>query len=105
MYQGAAPLSAEAAAGICQQHPDNDGDYWNNDEEVMCNTLIDDPASRPVDTDKDAICDYLQTDDEGDGIPDLADNCPLASNIDQLDSDSDGTGDACDAFPADPLQQ
>ena len=24
------------------------------------------------------------------------DNCPLVSNADQLDTDSDGTGDACD---------
>ena len=35
-------------------------------------------------------------DGDGDGINDGSDNCPLVSNADQLDTDSDGTGDACD---------
>jgi hypothetical protein len=30
-----------------------------------------------------------------DCIPDIIDNCPLVSNFDQLDSDADGYGDAC----------
>ena len=34
-------------------------------------------------------------DADGDGILDDADNCPLVSNADQADTDSDGTGDAC----------
>ena len=33
---------------------------------------------------------------DSDGIPDLADNAYLVSNSQQLDSDSDGWGDACD---------
>jgi hypothetical protein len=35
-----------------------------------------------------------------DGIPDAWDNCPYARNADQLDSDGDDRGDACDALPA-----
>jgi len=35
-------------------------------------------------------------DSDGDGIPDLNDNCPSIPNADQLDTDSDGFGDACD---------
>ena len=35
-------------------------------------------------------------DSDGDGVNDGADNCPAAANADQLDTDSDGTGDACD---------
>ena len=35
-------------------------------------------------------------DADGDGILDDADNCPLIANADQLDTDSDGAGNACD---------
>lgn len=31
-----------------------------------------------------------------DGIPDGEDNCPFTANADQLDTDGDGHGDACD---------
>ena len=31
-----------------------------------------------------------------DGVPDTHDNCPSIANADQLDSDEDGDGDACD---------
>ena len=34
--------------------------------------------------------------DDGDGIPDEDDNCPMVSNADQLDDDGDDVGDACD---------
>ena len=34
-------------------------------------------------------------DSDGDGVPDSIDNCPLAPNADQLDSNGDGLGDAC----------
>jgi hypothetical protein len=36
-------------------------------------------------------------DGDGDGIPDATDNCPAVANADQLDTDHDGKGDACDA--------
>ena len=35
-------------------------------------------------------------DDDNDGVSDFDDNCPLVANPDQLDSDLDGAGDACD---------
>ncbi|HRA48801.1 MAG TPA: thrombospondin type 3 repeat-containing protein, partial [Thermomicrobiales bacterium] len=38
-------------------------------------------------------------DSDADGIDELADNCVAASNPDQLDSDGDLTGDACDPTP------
>jgi hypothetical protein len=38
-------------------------------------------------------------DTDADGIADSADNCPTVCNPQQLDSDGDSTGDACDAAP------
>jgi len=35
-------------------------------------------------------------DNDGDGIPDVLDNCPVTSNTDQVDLDDDSVGDACD---------
>ncbi|MFT3710059.1 MAG: phosphodiester glycosidase family protein [Archangium sp.] len=36
------------------------------------------------------------TDSDGDGVIDLRDNCPTVKNANQLDTDHDGEGDACD---------
>ena len=50
-----------------------------------------------VGTDKLGVARYLpDLDSDGDGIDDLTDNCPLDANTDQLDTDIDGLGDACD---------
>jgi hypothetical protein len=38
-------------------------------------------------------------DGDGDGIPDVFDNCPLVPNLDQSDEDRDGLGDVCDPCP------
>lgn len=38
-------------------------------------------------------------DDDQDGVLNIDDNCPLASNADQHDEDGDGDGDSCDLCP------
>lgn len=37
-------------------------------------------------------------DADGDGVPDVSDNCPNDANPDQADENGDGTGDACETF-------
>jgi uncharacterized repeat protein (TIGR01451 family) len=41
-------------------------------------------------------------DNDGDSVLDPGDDCPLVSNPEQLDSDADGVGDACDPTPSNP---
>lgn len=41
-------------------------------------------------------------DRDGDGIPDILDNCPGVPNPSQFDGDGDGVGDACDLCPETP---
>ncbi|MBM4244454.1 MAG: hypothetical protein FJ148_11660 [Deltaproteobacteria bacterium] len=49
-------------------------------------------------------CEAYDREDDGDGIPSCQDNCPFSGNLDQTDSDGDGTGDACDVCPLDPAK-
>jgi hypothetical protein len=60
-----------------------------------CDQCPNDPNTR--DSDTDGVDDACDTDDDGDGVPDGADNCPLVANADQRDLDGNGVGQACDA--------
>ncbi len=52
-------------------------------------------------SDYNLVIDNSPPDDDGDGVPNAADNCPNRSNEDQADSDEDGAGDVCDNCPDD----
>lgn len=62
-----------------------------------------------ADADKSGCVDALdraylfEMDEDGDGVPDAADNCPTIANPNQADADGDGLGDACEppAIPGD----
>ena len=49
------------------------------------------------------LCSGTGYDFDGDGLLNMADNCPHINNIDQLDDDEDGVGDLCDIDPRRPF--
>jgi hypothetical protein len=52
----------------------------------------------------DVSCTYeVDPDTDKDGIVDSEDNCPITPNVDQIDVDLDGLGDACDENPYEKL--
>lgn len=72
------------AEGDCN---DNDASIYPGATEI-CGDGIDQDCNG-----NDLVC---PVDTDNDGIPDGSDNCPIIANPDQLDSDGDGIGDACD---------
>jgi len=66
--------------------PDLDGDGVTDDLDICANT----PAQTQV---NDQGC----PDADGDSVADEEDNCPAHLNVEQIDSDSDGQGNVCDA--------
>jgi len=46
---------------------------------------------------------YIIVDTDHDTIPDISDNCPLITNVDQKDIDRNGQGDVCDDFDRDTV--
>ncbi len=43
-----------------------------------------------------AVLETVESDVDGDGVPDVMDNCPSIPNPDQADLDQDGIGDSCE---------
>jgi|GEM_PF-829423 len=76
---------------------------WNSEAETpdeVCDG-VDNDYDKLIDegfdnTDNDELADCVDTDDDGDGVEDDLDNCPLTANADQADPDLDGYGEVCD---------
>ena len=60
-----------------------------------------DQVAVDLETEIDNAFGSAETDDDYDAIFDLADNCPFASNLFQMDTNGDGEGDACDSDDSD----
>ena len=75
---------------LCWDGLDNDCD-GEVDEDLCCD--CDRDGAPPWWFDECKPKDY---DEDGDGVPDVEDNCPSIPNPDQKDTDSDGVGNACE---------
>ncbi len=103
--------------GCASNQRDSDGDGWSDAEEQMCSTDPESASSTPIDTDGDSECDFIDGDDDGDGVDDALDAFPLddsehedsdgdgiGNNADS-DDDGDGVDDGYDHFPLDANEQ
>lgn len=77
------------------------GDHFGEAVALAGETAVLGAPNANVDPIRDAGAAYVfalavETDADGDGVPDDADNCVDTPNPGQADNDGDGTGDACD---------
>jgi len=70
---------------------DNDYDSWSNDSEIECNTDPNNESDYPSDLDMDGICDFIDVDNDGDGVEDIKDAFPN-NPVEWKDDDRDGVG-------------
>ncbi len=102
-YGGTATL---CLCAVIEGYAEDPGDCADDDPAVnpghaeVCNGADDNCNGRIdegfPDLDGDGTADCVDTDDDGDGIADGADNCPVTANPGQQDADGDGRGDACE---------
>ncbi len=91
--------NGDGQGDACDNDADGDGLTNSEEDDYGTNRLL-------ADTDGDGLGDLteinlgsnpLTTDSDGDGVQDGADNCPVNANADQINTDADDLGDACDA--------
>jgi len=92
----------DVSQNVCEQPPGYITDNTDcNDADITINpiaTEVCDGVDNDCDTftDEGGVCEPECDNNDGDSVCDVDDNCPLATNEDQFDSDLDGAGDACD---------
>jgi hypothetical protein len=99
-FDGEAVCDTGAVEGWCSYDlcdgldNDCDGDIDEDDFGICCDCDWDDGPPEYL-----FVCDPVAAnpDDDGDGVPDLTDNCPLVENPGQENYDQDLAGDLCDA--------
>ena len=74
---------------------DSDGDGYSDGDEISIGTDPLDSSDHPTDFDGDGVDDYLDTDDDDDGVLDVDDAFPYDAS-EWTDTDGDGTGDNAD---------
>ena len=101
-FEIAAEASGTALNQIVAASSNADPNLQNNEIVIEMDILGDFDGDGTPDVDDNCV--FIvndQSDGEEDGVGDACDNCVAAQNGDQADSDLDGSGDACDACPND----
>ena len=97
----------DGVGDVCDAFPNDPSEAADSDNDAVgdnADAFPNDP-NETLDSDNDTVGDNADAfpndpseaaDSDNDTFGDNADNCQLVSNLDQLDNDADGTGDACD---------
>lgn len=108
LYEGMSVEGDRDGDGVPDEE-DNCPDVFNPirplDAFAQADTDADGPGDAcdpcPLDAHTTECAAFDPNDADGDGTPEIEDNCPALANPDQADADDDGKGDACDPCPDD----